>query len=262
MNLANKTFRNIQTGQDITIIDSLGDIAILTNGGKLKVSSILDSNLYIEKIDPNSFLSSHHNELQNLADKIIQESEKNESLNKTDYNNDSAIIISSLEDEKEELARKYGISNTNNNINNINKQNEAFDRILNPEQRDSKSIKNEQRDSNTEDPINHIFKNTKRNVDFKIEFNIDERIPRIDFIEMMEDSYESSIIDFLAKEFTNKIIKNPLLIEEKIKEKIRLMVFGKKDVNEQTVDKDIEKVTNIIPNKRVRKTKVKEEKND
>jgi hypothetical protein len=49
-----------------------------------------------------------------------------------------------------------------------------------------------------EDPIITMFKNCKRNKDFKISLDIEDKIPRPDFIEMMEDSYTTSIIEFLA----------------------------------------------------------------
>ena len=69
-----------------------------------------------------------------------------------------------------------------------------------------------------------MFKNVKRIVDFKLDFSIEEKIPRIDFIEMMEDSYNTSIIEYLADEFTNKLLKDPSIIKNVIKEKIESLV--------------------------------------
>ena len=54
-----------------------------------------------------------------------------------------------------------------------------------------------------------MFKNVKRNTEFKINLKVDGKIPRLDFIEMMEDSYEISIIEYLADEFTDNILRNP-----------------------------------------------------
>ena len=56
---------------------------------------------------------------------------------------------------------------------------------------------------------------------------------------MMEDSYDISIIDFLADEFTNKILQNPSLIRESVKSKIKQLVYGapiKEVVNPQITD--------------------------
>jgi hypothetical protein len=55
----------------------------------------------------------------------------------------------------------------------------------------------------------------------------------------MEDSYNTSIIDFLASEFTDNLLKNPQIIEDMIKQKIKELVYGaevKTKVNEQVTD--------------------------
>ena len=56
----------------------------------------------------------------------------------------------------------------------------------------------------------------------------------------MKYSYNTSIIDFLAAEFTDNILRNPHLIEDMIKQKIKEVVYGAevgvKDVNPQITD--------------------------
>jgi hypothetical protein len=79
--------------------------------------------------------------------------------------------------------------------------------------------------NNSIDPIVQMFRNAKRNTDLKINFSISNKIPRLDFIEMMEDSYNTSIIDFLAEEFTNELLLNPEAIKNKIKDQISSMVY-------------------------------------
>ena len=74
------------------------------------------------------------------------------------------------------------------------------------------------------DPIISMFKKAKRNANFKLAIDIEKKIPRLDFIEMMEDSYETSIIDYLAQEFTDSILANPGLIKEKIVAKLTAML--------------------------------------
>ena len=75
-----------------------------------------------------------------------------------------------------------------------------------------------------------MFKGVKRIVEFNISLDIKNKIPRLDFIEMMEDSYETSIIDFLADEFTNELLKNPATIKDMIKSKINTLVYGEDKV--------------------------------
>ena len=76
------------------------------------------------------------------------------------------------------------------------------------------------------DPIISMFKKAKRNANFKLAIDIEKKIPRLDFIEMMEDSYETSIIDYLAQEFTDSILANPQLIKEKIVTKLTAMLVA------------------------------------
>jgi hypothetical protein len=177
--------------------------------------------------------------------------------------NESAIIMMSEEDEKAELARKYGVNP--NPIDAASRQNEAFARILGEDAEDELPvikrlpdlIPNEpvqrievNRDPQpvyqqpvsqpkVEDPIITMFKNVKKSVDFKFNVELSNKIPRLDFIEMMEDSYETSIIEFLANEFTNNILSNPDIIRDSIKERIKQLVYGvevKPKVNDQITD--------------------------
>jgi hypothetical protein len=81
------------------------------------------------------------------------------------------------------------------------------------------------------DPIIQMFRNVKRNTDFNIKLEINNKIPRLDFIEMMEESYNTSIIDFLAEEFTNQILLNPNILKNKIKDQINLLLHKKANSN-------------------------------
>jgi hypothetical protein len=77
---------------------------------------------------------------------------------------------------------------------------------------------------------------------------------------MMEDSYETSIINFLSEEFTNELLKNPETIKDMIKSKINILVYGedKTKVNDQ-----ITAVTQVEPKvvkpRTPRKPRVKKE---
>jgi len=94
------------------------------------------------------------------------------------------------------------------------------------------------------DPIISMFKKAKRNTDFKISFDVNNKIPRLDFIEMMEESYETSIIEFLAQEFTNQLLSNPSIIRDKIKDGIKKMLEkNSKKENIDTEEKPVAKKT-------------------
>lgn len=80
-----------------------------------------------------------------------------------------------------------------------------------------------------ENPNTQMFKGIKRNTDFKVKLEINNKIPRTDFISMWEDSYEASMIEYLAQEFTNSLLSDPNLIKEQITEQLRELVYGKQE---------------------------------
>jgi hypothetical protein len=246
MNIANKVFKNNKTGESIKVIDCFENIAILENKQKIDVRILMDSNQYTEQIDPASFFNNQgaYNALAEKIKSIPTEHIKDEPGDLSSQFggqvqpaiNESAIIMSTEEDERAELARKYGASMDTNSS--IQKQNDAFAQILGEDvqnqqvqrveiNREQPVVVNTQHNNvQVEDPIITMFRKSKRNVEFKINVDISDKIPRLDFIEMMEDSYEISMIDFLADEFTNKVLQNPSIIRNKIKDKIKQLVYG------------------------------------
>ena len=274
MSLANRSFKNNKTGEIIRVIDSFENIAVLENKQKLDVRTLTDVNYYTEQIDPGNFFNTQGaynllaDKIKNIPQSVLSNFTDENTSEENIYDkfgsditpqmNESAIIMSTEEDEKAELARKYGVSVDTNSQ--ISRQNEAFARILGEDAEDElpvvpqqyveqppvvrveaeRPIVNEYNPAPVvvEDPIITMFKNVKRSKDFSISLEINNKIPRPDFIEMMEDSYNTSIIDFLASEFTDNLLKNPQIIEDMIKEKIKELVYGveTKDVNPQITD--------------------------
>jgi hypothetical protein len=265
MSLSNKTFKNNATGEIVKVIDSFENIAVLENKGKAEVSKLLNTDLYTEQIDVSSFFNTQ-GAYNNLAEKIknipadkIRDDVGGEVMINVDGNNsfssvkpsmdESAIVMTTEEDERAELARKYGVVTPQNDV---DKQNQAFAKLLGEEEEvQTIEVNREQPRVETqrpvqqpvqmaEDPIITMFKNVKRSKDFSISLEIKNKIPRPDFIEMMEDSYNTSIIDFLAAEFTDNLLRNPQIIEDMIKQKIKEVVYGAevevKDVNSQITD--------------------------
>lgn len=280
MNLANKTFKNNKTGEIVKVIDSFENIAILESKEKMDVRTLTDTNHFTEQIDPNLFFN-NQGAYNILADKIkniptnMMQDDPEELSNRfggevTPSINESAVVMMSEDDEKAELARKYGAA-VDPSTQLMNQQ-QAFAKILGEDSDDELPVitqrveeepvmrvevnrdpqpeqqynqqppvvtqENTTRNIPVEDPIITMFKNVKRVKDFSISLDIKNKIPRPDFIEMMEDSYNTSIIDFLASEFTQNILSNPKMIEDMIKEKIKELVYGveTKDVNPQITD--------------------------
>jgi len=266
----NKTFKNNKTGETVRVIDSFENIAILENKSKEQVSNLLNPSLYTEQIDPNNFLniqntySSIAEQIKNIPISTINDGEESVIQVNADKSfapiiNEPAIIQVSEDYEREELIRKYGAQNDRSEL---DRQNESFSRLLDEEpvqkidvvrEGDSSPKTPIQNDFNkktqtAEDPIITMFRNVKRNKEFSINLEIKNKIPRPDFIELMEDSYNYSIIDFLAQEFTDKILRNPQLIEDMIKQKIKEIVYGVdfKDERDDIEIKTIENTTKEI----------------
>ena len=313
-----RQFKDNRTGEVVKVIDSYENIAILENRQKIDVRRLTDTSHFTEQIDPASFFN-NQGSYNNLAEKIknisiddlIDDGPVNttngKSINYTDnsYNppvdDDSAIIFSSIEDEKEELARKYGVSLDSNQ--DITKQNEAFSQIVGEDsevtpvttqptpyrtdetiqkvevRRDGDGDALQRPVAKQEDPIHIMFRNAKKIVEFDLDLKLVNKIPRLDFIEMMEDSYEKSIIDFLANEISNELLRDPQNLKFQISEKIREMVYNRKPVRKTStknvvkkpvvkkpvvkkptkLKEDLKTITESETNKPVRKPRIKKE---
>jgi hypothetical protein len=294
------TFQIIDVYQNIAITDKKEKIntSILSNEKLFSpISSTTKTmnenrNFKEESVDPNNFFNSQNTynafaeKIKNIPlDKLPDDDRSNNYDNTpvtTPYRdlglstNESAIIMSDPEDEVEELKRKYGATTVDDSI---RKQNDAFSKILSdelpvvqvsaPQQTQYQERQVEQYVQESEppiqrievqDPLTSMFRNVKRNVDFNIDLKIEGKIPRLDFIEMMEDSYEVSIIDFLAQEFTENILRDPKLVKNKIKNEIkRLLEANSKNVLPQTkeVSTSSETTKTEIENKVEKRTRVR-----
>lgn len=91
---------------------------------------------------------------------------------------------------------------------------------------------NKQVEEIRENPVNQMFKSLKRSVPIDIDVTISEMLPKKEFIQMWEESYDVSIIDFLAQEFVNKYARNPVLLKNIIVERIREYAYGKPEVKD------------------------------
>ena len=262
MNLTNKSFKDNKTGEIIRVVDFYQNIAITDSNQKIDTRRLTDTNFYSEYIDPKSFFNdtgtynTFVEKIKNVDLSRVPSDENNREfqvdtptypgMNTT--TNESAVILSDPEYEMEELKRKYGATVVDGDA--VRRQNEAFSKLLEDEQpkvqqtQPQRVVQQPQPQQNrdvyrepdqseiqrieVEDPIITMFKNVKKNVDFSIELKVDGKIPRLDFIEMMEDSYEISMIEYLADEFTKKVLRDPDFIRNKIIEEIKLRVYPNK----------------------------------
>jgi len=281
MSLVNKSFKNNQTGEIVKIIDSYQNIAITDGKEKIDSSRLLDSRYYTEYIDPKSFFQ------QSSSYDLFAEKIRSVDLSKVPMDNDiptsvniprndefqpstneSAVVMYDPEEEKKELMRKYGAVDVQSAQ---ERQKEAFARIINddPEVEPTTQVtqtpptnqvevkrefsKPVEELKTLEDPILTMFRGAKKNVNFSVNLKIDGKIPRLDFIEMMEDTYEKSIIEFLADEFTNELIKSPHELKKLIISEIKNKVYGDKN-NEQPILEEPKEEPKKVVKKSVKRT--------
>lgn len=91
------------------------------------------------------------------------------------------------------------------------------------------------------DPIYDMFSKVKRTSKFSLNVKLDEKIPKKEFMKMWEESYEVSIIDYLIDEFTEKLLKDPKMIKEQLKEALYKYIYGvtyKQYMEDNTSDED------------------------
>jgi hypothetical protein len=253
--MKNRKFKDLSNDRIVKVTDQFEDIIILDGKNKIKVNQLLDKRLFEEYVDPSSFFN-NESLINSFAEQIkkIPLDDWNNRIPAEDMGydnkdlypnmNESAVLPYDPEIEKQELLKKaqtvYNMGTTNELI---QKQREALRDILEEDEEMNQVVQNPPINNSVTqqqpnqiiqqiinedrkmDPILEMFKNVKRNTSFKIEFTVENKIPRVDFIEMMEDSYNTSIIEFLAQEFTDDILKDPSIIKERIKKKLMDLVY-------------------------------------
>lgn len=257
-----KSYKDNQTGEIINVVDVYENIAITDKKERIDARRLNDPRFYSEHIDPKNFFNSESTyntfvdkinaiDLSNIPDdSSVSDSGVSIKMEGIDPNfippsTESAVVQYDPEEEKRELMQKYGVKDNSE----LERQNHAFSKILQdpqesnnqnkvqnqtvqtvqqPVQQPVESIQHPiQPTQQVEDPIITMFKNVKRKEDFSIDIKVEDKIPRLDFIEMMEDSYEISIIEFLADELTKKLFEDPNLIKQKIIDEIKERVYPK-----------------------------------
>jgi hypothetical protein len=265
--MKNKKFKDLVNNRVVNVTDQFEDIVILDGKSKIKFNQLMNPKLFEEVIDPGSFLqnetfiSTFVNQLKSIPlddfkNRIpAEEMGFNESFNMNPVEEDVTLPYDP-EVEKEKILKKYqNLYKKNSPNTETEKQWDSIKDLIDngdetseypkksfeenvPQQPPKEIIKQEIKTQITMDPILEMFKNVKRNTNFKIEFTVENKIPRIDFIEMMEDSYNTSIIDFLSQEFTDEIVKDPSKIKDKIKSKLMDLVYPPDEIDKNKVKND------------------------
>lgn len=284
-----KKYQDLLTGKVVTVIDQFEDVAILDGKQRVNIKKLLDNSLYEEYIDPEAFLNgpsllSLAEKIRAIPNEVLATIKSDDEVA-----NESLVIPYDEQEERMRLMEKaLSMSPAQSMQSQLDKFSHLIDETIpvveqRPIQTNVQIIENQteyqddtrkrpeipsttntnlndiqnnhqinqiQEKPLVEDPIHRMFKNIKRKNNFSFTLTIEDKIPRPDFIEMMEDSYEISLIDYLAQEFTDKILSDPDSIKEKIKQEITSLVFPE------------EKTEEIIEVKKEDKPKTTKKKND
>lgn len=267
-NLIGKKYVNLSNNSTNLVISQDDDVALLDDNMSVSVVRLLDKSIYDDYIDPSEFLTqSAYNllseKIKALPDEVLAQMDQDNPIMvvPTGYDSfnpggESLIIDVDPSDERRLLEAKIAQMGGGSPLEQARIQTDQLQSIIDSSDNymevdgtKMEVIKTTIAPKPTqavEDPIYVMFKGVKRSNDFRVDITINDMIPRIDFIEMMEDSYNTSIIEYLADEFTNKLLADPAAIKQIIVEKINNIVYADKtapDVVKSTVKKDIIKKT-------------------
>lgn len=260
--LIGKKYIKVNENKEYSVIGTEGAFYILNDKSKVSAQRLLDTESFTEVLDVKNFFEASNNAITSAFsntkvpqteynDNVIRVEAKRTDLGDDDKfyanSNDSALISHEEidpEEEKRLLIEKYKIKphTTHNVISQVEQQNELMQKLINGDDIQPSMVKNEfmvdefkqvgskpsvQIPSPVIDPIIDLLNKTKRVNNLKLKIEIEELLPKNEFIQMLEESYDKSIIDYLTDEIYNKMIKDSDSIKEQIKNQITAAVNKK-----------------------------------
>ena len=209
MELRGKTF-DINNSHK-KVINTDDDFAYFEDGARIKKSILVTK--YEEVMDPNEFFKTNTTGLEQLA----------ESITKIDTTS---------------------ITNTTNTTN-VNTIEQPVTKIINDNVNDAIVEEKVTRIDNTglkpeTSQSENFFAKIKRKHTINIDFSIEEKFPDLEFVKMMNDNYETSIIEHFAREIVEKMIFDPEKLLESIKSSITKIVYGDEIIDEEGDEEEIE----------------------
>ena len=179
-----------------------------------------NNNNYNTNIETSTYQMSDQEERQALIDRTMREQQE-----LRDKMSGQALALGEYIDETEidpnlttdkylvDLHQKHIDEMSNENINNVTS---------------STFVKANIKPQVKEDPMIKMFNSMKKTDKFNISIKIEELIPNKTFIKMWQEASDISIIDYLTDDMYNKLMRNPEVIKEQIKDKLNNIINKKK----------------------------------
>ena len=82
-----------------------------------------------------------------------------------------------------------------------------------------------------ENPVYQMFDKAKKTHSLNVNLKINEKIPEKDIIKMMEENFDESAIDYYTKQIFIKLMEDPKIIEDQVREAITKYVNSRKKSN-------------------------------
>jgi hypothetical protein len=85
-----------------------------------------------------------------------------------------------------------------------------------------------------------FLKKMKRNHDVTLNIKYIERIPKLDFIKMMDENFDQGVLEYLIEDITEKIMNSPQIIQSQIREQLTDLVYKKESKKKKKKNENIE----------------------
>lgn len=195
-------------GSILEVIKEDADFAYLSGGAAIKKTTLLSS--YDEYMDPNTFFNTSSNALGSLADQL---KENVQNANTSGYIDERTHV--SVNDPNVGMQSKPTVQQVETILgNNPTPSSPTYQQA---------PINHYTTPSNSPEDV--LFRKMKKPDSIDIVLSFKEKIPGRDFIRLMNDNFETSIIDYLAKDFTDKFLMNPELLEIQIKTFLNKLIY-------------------------------------
>tara|TARA_R110000772_G_scaffold43995_8_gene101296 strand:- start:3328 stop:4257 length:930 start_codon:yes stop_codon:yes gene_type:complete len=100
-------------------------------------------------------------------------------------------------------------------IDNIDYSDHVDEEFLPPSQQNQQPVKPEV------NPVHQMFDKAKKVHPLNVTLKLNEKIPSKDVIKMMEESFDESAVDYYAKDIFKKLMEDPSVIENQVKDAIK-----------------------------------------
>jgi len=197
-------------GSILEVIKEDADFAYLSGGAAIKKTTLLSS--YDEYMDPNTFFNTSANALGNLANQI---KENVQNVNTSAYVDERTHV--SVNDPNAGMQSQPTAQQVETILGNGNPA------VTHNPTYQQAPINHYTMPSNN--PEDALFRKMKKPDSIDIVLSFKEKIPGRDFIRLMNDNFETSIIDYLAKDFTDKLLMNPELLEIQIRTFLNKLIY-------------------------------------